>query len=112
MRFDFATAGRILFGPGVLREAAPAAAALGRRALVVTGSARERAAPLVSALEGCGVACLPFGVTGEPTIEAIRQGTEAARGERCDMVVAMGGGSALDAGKALAAMLANPGEPL
>ena len=49
---------------------------------------------------------------GEPTVELVRQGAELARDERCDVVIAMGGGSAIDAGKALAAMLANPGEPL
>ena len=37
MRFEFATAARILFGPGTLREVAPAAAGLGQRVLVVTG---------------------------------------------------------------------------
>ncbi len=79
---------------------------------MVAGSTQERAATLVSALEASGVACVPFTVAGEPTVEAIRQGAETARDARCDIVVAMGGGSALDAGKALAAMLANPGEPL
>jgi alcohol dehydrogenase class IV len=45
-------------------------------------------------------------------VDLVRRGAEYARLERCDVVVAMGGGSALDAGKALAAMLANPGDPL
>ena len=112
MPFEFATATRILFGAGAVREAAPAAAAMGKRALVVTGASRERAAPLAAALEAAGLTCAPFSVCGEPTVDAIGKGAEYARGERCDLVVAMGGGSALDAGKALAAMLANPGEPL
>jgi alcohol dehydrogenase class IV len=51
-------------------------------------------------------------VAGEPTIEMVRHGSEYARAERCDLVVAMGGGSAIDTGKALAAMLSNPGDPL
>jgi alcohol dehydrogenase class IV len=51
-------------------------------------------------------------VAGEPTIEMVSRGNEYARAERCDLVIAMGGGSAIDAGKALAAMLANPGDPL
>jgi alcohol dehydrogenase class IV len=45
-------------------------------------------------------------------VALIRKGAEYARDERCDVVIAMGGGSAIDAGKALAAMLANPGDPL
>ena len=111
MRFEFATATRILFGEGVSREIPAAAAAMGRRALVVTGAAGDRAAPLITGLEGAGVSCQRFPVGCEPTVELIAQGAAQARGA-CDLVIAMGGGSAIDAGKALAAMLANPGEPL
>src|SRR5664279_1027412 len=112
MRFEFATAARILFGEGVVRAVGPAAAAMGRRTLLVTGVSRDRAAPLTALLEAAGVACAPFTVPGEPTVELVRAGAATARGEHCDLVIAMGGGSAIDAGKALAAMLANPGDPL
>jgi alcohol dehydrogenase class IV len=112
MRFEFATAARILFGEGVVREVAPAAAAMGRRALLVTGASRERAAPLAALLEAAGAACVPFTVPGEPTVDLVRAGTACARAEGCDLVISMGGGSAIDAGKALAAMLTNPGDPL
>ena len=112
MRFEFATATHILFGEGMAREVAPAAAAMGRRALLVTGVSRERAAPLAAQLEAAGVACAPFTVPGEPTVEMIRAGAAYARDESRNLVIAMGGGSAIDAGKALAAMLANPGDPL
>ncbi len=37
MRFEFATAAQILFGPGALRRRAEQAAGTGRKALVVTG---------------------------------------------------------------------------
>jgi alcohol dehydrogenase class IV len=55
---------------------------------------------------------VPFAVAGEPEIETIRRGVALARAERCDVVVAIGGGSAIDAGKALAALLTNSGDPL
>ncbi len=112
MNFEFATAGRIVFGPGSLREAAPAAAKMGKRAMVVTGASADRAAPLRAQLEAAGVRCVPYSVSGEPTVEAVRQGAGQAREARCDLVIAMGGGSALDAGKALAALLTNAGDPL
>jgi alcohol dehydrogenase class IV len=112
MLFEFAAAARIVFGEGAVREVAPAAAALGRRALVVTGASRDRAATLVAALQAAGVTAVPLAVAGEPTIELVRQGAQFARGEECDLVIAMGGGSALDAGKALAALLTNTGDPL
>lgn len=101
MRFEFATATRIVFGEGAFREVAAAAAAMGSRALVVTGASAR------FALDG-----VTFAITGEPTIDQVRRGAEIARGERCDHVVAIGGGSAIDGGKAIAALLANPGDPL
>src|ERR1017187_2287651 len=91
MRFEFATATHILFGEGMAREVAPAAAAMGRRALLVTGVSRERAAPLAAQLEAAGVACAPFTVPSEPTVELIRAGAAYARAESCDLVIAMGG---------------------
>ena len=112
MPFEFAAAARIVFGEGAVREVAPAAAAMGRRALVVTGARGERAAALIDALQAAGVSCVPFAVAGEPTIELMRDGARFARGENCDLVIAMGGGSALDAGKALAALITNSHDPL
>ncbi len=107
MNFEFATAGRILFGAGTARHAAAAASSLGARPLVVTGASPERAAPLVAALNYAA-----FPIAGEPTIAAIRAGAEMARAAGCDVVIAIGGGSAIDSGKALAALLTNPGDPL
>src|SRR5688572_31469366 len=112
MQFEFATAARIVFGEGLLREAAPAAAQMGRHALVVTGASTARAAPLIAALESAGMITTAFAVPEEPTVDLIRDGAESGRAAHCDVVIAIGGGSALDAGKALAALLANPGDPL
>ena len=111
-RFEFATAGRIVFGEGCAAEAGAAAATMGRRALLVTGTASNRAAAIAQSLAAAGVTAAPFRVSGEPAIETIAAGATYARGEGCDVVIAVGGGSAIDAGKALAAMLTNPGEPL
>ncbi len=112
MRFEFATAARIVFGAGTLREAAPLARSFGERALVVTGSAPARAEPLLRLLEEQGVDAVVYPVAGEPEIDTIRSGVELARADRCDQVIGFGGGAAIDAGKAIAAMLANPGELL
>ena len=70
--FEFATAARILFGEGTLSQVPAAAASLGRRALLVTGAAPDRAAPLRQALQSAGVATVPFSVPGEPTLDLIR----------------------------------------
>ncbi len=105
--FEFATAARILFGEGSLRQVPAAAASLGRRALLVTGASPDRAAPLQRALQAAHVSTVPFAVPGEPTLDLIRSAPRD-----CDFVIAFGGGSALDAAKAIAALLTNPGDPL
>jgi alcohol dehydrogenase class IV len=112
MGFEFATATRIVFGPARIDEAGHLASSMGRRALVVTGARAARAAPLLDRLAARGVAHSRFGVAGEPTIDDVARGLEQARAEDVDMVIAMGGGSPIDAGKAIAALLSNGGEAL
>jgi alcohol dehydrogenase class IV len=110
--FEFATATRIVFGPGTAKGVAPLAAELGRRAFVVTGRSRERAAPLLEALDQQGLDWISFSVPGEPTTELTLAGARQARQAGCDLVIGVGGGSVIDTGKAIAALLTNRGELL
>lgn len=115
MNFEFATATRLVFGAGRLREIRAIAPTLGRRALVVIGKsagAVQRAEPLLSALTDAGVEYATFSVAGEPTIDVVRTGTQRAQDERCDFVIGFGGGSPIDTGKAVAVLLTNDGDPL
>lgn len=112
MKFEFATATRIIFGPGTLSDVGTLAAALGRRALVVGGRNRDRLVPLLDRLHAQGIATTTFSLPGEPTIDMVLEGVRQARENGCDCVVGMGGGSAIDAGKAIAALLTNEGDPL
>lgn len=112
MQFEFATATKILFGAGRLRETGTLAKQFGSRALVVTGRHIDRAEPLVTVLAAEQVARVVFPVNGEPTTDTVLQGVQRAREEQCDLVIGFGGGSAIDAGKAVAAMLANDGDLL
>ena len=107
MRFEFATAQRVIFGEGAVSDVPAAARSLGSRAILVRGSSGERAAALRAALETGGLTCVEFVVAGEPTVELIRSAPREA-----DLVVAIGGGSVLDAGKAVAALITNPGDPM
>ncbi len=110
MRIEFATASRIVFGVGTLSEAAPAARLYGQRALLVVGKSAARAEKLLEALRAEGMSVSVFHVSGEPTIETVTAGVAQARAEGCELVIGLGGGSALDAGKAIAALLTNPGD--
>jgi alcohol dehydrogenase class IV len=110
MRFEFATANRVIFGPGALRETGPLAAELGRRALVVIGRNPLRAGPLLELLRKHSVDGIVFATPGEPEIQTVRDGLALALREHCDLVIAFGGGSGLDTGKAVAALLANGGD--
>jgi len=112
MRFEFATAGRILFGPGRLTEIGELAAGFGPRALLVTGSNAERAEPVIRSLEAAGVSWVSLGIAHEPTTADVQRGVALARTEGCMLVIGFGGGSPMDGAKAVAALLANGGDPL
>lgn len=110
--FELATAGRILFGEGKVAEVPNIAAGLGSQVFLVSGCTGDQETKLVASLESKNLKVQIFGVRNEPDIDLILRGVEQARATGCDMVVALGGGSAIDTGKAVAAMLTNPGELL
>jgi alcohol dehydrogenase class IV len=112
MSFEFATAGRIVFGRRAFEGLGTLARPLGRRALLVTGRASSRAARAIALLETAdiGVEVCPIG--NEPTVEDVRLTVQVARRAECDLVIGFGGGSAIDGAKAAAALLANGGDPL
>ena len=109
-RFEFATASRIIFGQGTLKEVPMLAVQMGSLPLVVTGKNMERAASLLDLLKVSGMMLFTFSVTGEPTIEMILEGAELAREKACDVVIGIGGGSVIDGAKAIAALLTNSGD--
>src|SRR5262249_59572843 len=104
--FELATAGRVIVGEGRAAELPSVVAGLGSRVFVCTGSRPERHADLVAALPPGTV----FPVAGEPTVELARTATAAARNGDADIVVAIGGGSVIDLGKAVAILLGSSGE--
>ncbi|RPJ27073.1 MAG: iron-containing alcohol dehydrogenase [Chloroflexi bacterium] len=125
--FEFATADRIIFGAGKLNELGrqiegaalsvedPAASGAediskgrAQRLLLVRGRSSDAIPRVRQTLSASGIAFTEFQVHGEPTIEVVREGTKAARD--CDRVIGLGGGSVLDAGKAIAALATNPGD--
>ena len=108
--WEFATAKSIVFGAGSAQEAARTALTFGRSVLVVTGRDAGRAAWLLADLERLGARCTRIGVAGEPDVAWVTEGARVARSGQVDVVIALGGGSALDGGKAIAALASNPGD--
>lgn len=107
MRFEFATATRIIFGEGTAASLPELVRSFGKRPMVVTGFSKQRASSLVSALSA-----ETFAVPGEPTVELVREGARRVKEAGCDVIISIGGGSAIDAGKAFAIVVTNGGEPL
>lgn len=109
MAATFTTAERIITGWGCCDQLGEIASELGRHALLVTGRKALRAAGttdrLVECLKSGGLAVTVFErVEPEPTVETVDRGREAFGEARCDLVVAAGGGSAMDVGKAISAL--------
>jgi alcohol dehydrogenase class IV len=111
--FEFATATRIIFGAGKLSEVPALLAELGaQRVLFVTGRDPARSSALETTLRSSVTGLLTLRVSGEPTVDWVRDSLVKVREVRSEAVVAFGGGSVIDAAKALAALAANGGDPL
>jgi len=112
MRFEFATATRIIFGAGTISEVPALARSLGRRVLLVIGSEQDFVTRTINQLRDADVEVDTFTVEGEPKITTALDGLHRARSIRAEVIIGLGGGSALDTGKAISGLLTNPGDPL
>lgn len=106
--FVFALPTRVVFGPGAIESVGREAMQCGRHALLVTGSTFARRSGLIDRLQtllsDAGVTVSLYdGLEQNPTVAALDHGAQLARAQGADFVVGLGGGSALDAAKAIAA---------
>jgi alcohol dehydrogenase class IV len=108
--FEFLSAGRIVFGSGTARAVGERARKLGTRVLWVTGKGRARVAGLEAQLLAAGLELEAVSVSGEPSVEDAQRAVAAGQRIGAQLVVACGGGSVIDLGKAAAALLTNPGD--
>jgi alcohol dehydrogenase class IV len=113
MHFEFATSSKIIFGVGSLGELNQEAMKYGHKIFLLLGGESVIKDIVLDTLKqssfeiaGC------FRVIGEPSVEMVNEGIDQARKSQCDMVVGCGGGSVMDTAKAVAALLANPGDLL
>lgn len=110
--FVIAAPARILFGRGEAAKAPAMIRALGLRGVVVHGAHPARAAWLTDALAAQGVAVLALPCGAEPTLPILDSALAVAKAHAPAWVAAIGGGAALDLGKALAALIPAPGSPM
>lgn len=110
MQFQFSTASKIIFGVGSFEKIGQLAVEFGQKAFVVTGSGGAKYQRLFEMLKSAGISWEQYVVHGEPTVDNLNSGVEAARRTGCDFVIGFGGGSVLDTGKAVSAMLTNSGD--
>jgi len=116
MNFEFYNPTRLIFGAGKLSQLGKTASRHGKKALIVTGGGSvkrngtfDRA---VASLRAVGVAFTECeGVEPNPRITTVRRGARIAREEGCDVIIALGGGSTMDASKVMAAAFYYDGDP-
>jgi alcohol dehydrogenase class IV len=109
--FEFFGVGRIIFGRGKFAAAGTLAATLGRKAMVIYNGegTDDRLLPL---LENSNVSTAVRRQRGEPLVSDVDAAVEQSRRENCECVIGIGGGSAVDAAKAIAAILTNGGSTI
>lgn len=110
LSFEFVTAGRILFGAGKLKELGKQIERNVKHVLLVCGHSSDAIPQVREILAASRIAFTEFQVHGEPTVTVAQAGVNAARGR--DLIISLGGGSVLDTGKAIAALVTNPGDVL
>jgi len=107
--FEFLTSPRIIFGSGSLQQIGSIISDYGKKVLLVTGKDTSRAAPLIELMKNQSLIFSLFSVEYEPTVDEIISGVKLAKEKEVEVVIGFGGGSPLDAAKAIAALATNPG---
>ena len=111
---EFYAPRKIIFGPGGLSQVGVEAKRLGSKALVVSGKSAMRNSGvldrLTHLLKENNLEYVTYeNIPSDPAVETIDTGTDFARKEKCNLIIALGGGSVLDTGKAISAMVTNKG---
>jgi alcohol dehydrogenase YqhD (iron-dependent ADH family) len=116
MNFEFQNPTRIMFGAGNLSRLGEVVGEYGKKALLVTGGGSvKRSGVFDKAVESLKAAGVEYaecsGVEPNPRITSVARGADTVRAEECDVIVALGGGSVMDASKVISAAALYEGDP-
>jgi len=112
MNIDFSTANRIVFGAGRLSYLREIIGHYGKKVLIIKGKKFPDPGTLFTICEDANVVWNYFNVENEPDVKTVNRAVEFGREKECDFVIGFGGGSVIDTGKAVAALLNNQGSLL
>jgi alcohol dehydrogenase class IV len=107
-KFEFCSVGRVVFGRGQFARVGEIAGEFGCNAIVIHNA--DNVLPQIA--KQLSVGHTAFRQRGEPTVDDVDRAVETARRESCDVVIGLGGGSAIDLAKAAAGILTNGGSAL
>ena len=110
MQFEFATASKIIFGSGRLNSIGDLVESFGKCLLIISGASTEITERLLKLLDSQQRTYQVVFVNHEPTVDTVREAVELARRINPELVIGIGGGSALDMSKVTSALLTNPGD--
>ena len=110
VNFELSVPEKVIFGKGSLARLRQLVSGFGNRALIVHGANSDRARSVEGLLAESTITLYP--VRNEPSIEDIAKGVEEARAREVTLVIGIGGGSVLDAAKAISGLATNTGDIL
>lgn len=112
MNFNIETPSKVIFGPSKVKELPDIIKSLSSNIMIVTGKSADRYAGILTELTELDIKYSVYNVNSEPYIETVNEAVKLAREIEASLVLAIGGGSAIDTAKAVSVMLSNPGEVL
>lgn len=110
----FQSPGKIIYGQGTVKQIGEETKKYGKKIMIVTGkSSSKKTGALDKVIDSLKMENLQYvifdKVESDPSVDTVELGTSIAKEEKIDVIVALGGGSPLDAAKGISIMLTNSG---
>ncbi len=112
MNFNFESPGKIIFGESKIDQLPVIIKSYTKRVIIITGRSENRYHSVLKDLELSGISYCIYNTNNEPYIEDVDKAVDIAKEHKADLVVGLGGGSAIDVAKAVSVMLSNDGKVL